>query len=64
MSCALRHSSEAMPRFTLQNITTGIRHFAPVVRIHALYDRVRSFPGAESTPTSDVDLIKRYDPGR
>ncbi len=37
---------------------------APVVRIHALYDRVRSFPGAESTPTSDVDIIKRYDPGR
>ncbi len=37
---------------------------APVVRIHALYDRVRSFPGAESTPTSDVDNIKRYDPGR
>ena len=37
---------------------------APVVRLHALYDRVRSFPGAESTPTSDVDSIKRYDPGR
>ena len=35
---------------------------APVVRIHTLYDRARSFPGAESTPTSDVDIIKRYDP--
>ena len=40
------------------------QNIAPVVRIHALYDRVRSFPGAESTPTSDVDIIKRYDPGR
>jgi hypothetical protein len=37
----------------------------PIVsRIHALYDRVRSFPGAESTPTSDVEVINRYDPGR
>ena len=36
----------------------------PLVRLHSLYDRVRSFPSAESTPTSDVDTIKRYDPGR
>jgi hypothetical protein len=35
-----------------------------VVRIHALYDRARSFPGAESTPTSDVEMINQYDPGR
>jgi hypothetical protein len=34
------------------------------VRIHALYDRARSFPGAESTPTSEVAMVKRYDPGR
>ena len=40
------------------------QEIGPLVRIHALYDRARSFPSAQSTPTSDVDMIKRFDPGR
>jgi hypothetical protein len=40
-------------------------HGIPViVRIHALYDRMAGFPGAESTPTSDVRLSRQYDPER
>jgi hypothetical protein len=31
-------------------------------RVQALYDRLRNYPGAESSPTSDVAAIRRYEP--
>ncbi len=36
---------------------------APLVRIHSLYDLLRSFPTAESTVFSDADLAEQIDAG-
>ena len=36
----------------------------PIVRIHSLYDLLRSFPTAESTVFSDADLADQFDAGR
>ena len=37
---------------------------APIVRIHSLYDLLRSFPTAESTVFSDAGLAEQFDAGK